>query len=139
MGAKEEQNTTTNNSHDKHPNTNNKEKNKQNQNSDGEYENKSTKKLIQENELDLMEEEYIPDDEDEEDDEDDLSFIDKIIVVLPVLKKKWKSVMAAIILSLLGFTFLILGIHYAIHSDWALCSSYFVLTFICGLPGGTLF
>lgn len=69
-------------------------------------------------------------------DSDDEAILEGMFYVLPNLKQRWKSVVLAIVLFILGITFLVMSIVYFVLGDWGYAISTLFLTFICGLPGG---
>merc|ERR1712137_461921 len=74
--------------------------------------------------------EYVYDSDDEE------TFIELVIDSVPNLKKRWKSIILAIILLILGIIFFIMSIVYFTIGSWGYACSILFLSVICGLPGG---
>lgn len=72
-------------------------------------------------------------------DEEDESFLDTLYYVLPELKKRWRSIILAIILCLVGIGLFIGSMFSFINGNWGYASSMLILSLICGLPGGTFF
>mmetsp|Transcript_18838 Transcript_18838/g.32050 ORF Transcript_18838/g.32050 Transcript_18838/m.32050 type:complete len:132 (+) Transcript_18838:37-432(+) len=69
-------------------------------------------------------------------DEEDESFLDTLYYVLPELKKRWRSIILAIILCLVGIGLFIGSMFSFINGNWGYASSMLILSLICGLPGG---
>merc|ERR1712000_489666 len=76
------------------------------------------------------EEEYVYEEEEEE------TFAEQLYFVYPTLKRRWKSILAALVLFSLGAIFFALSVFYFLQGDWVYGSSVLILCMICGLPGG---
>ena|SRR3990167_2439381 len=85
---------------------------------------------------DLFDEEYSEEIYVDDEGSDEGTIKQQICNFLPSLKKRWKTVLAAIILFLLGIIFLLLSIINFLRGDWMYGSSMIFLSFICGVPGG---
>ena len=55
-----------------------------------------------------------------------------------MIRKRWKSIAAAVILFVLGTFFLLLGIYSIYIGDWWYGIPCFLVTFMCGTPGGKI-
>ena len=70
---------------------------------------------------------------------EDESLLDTLYYVLPELKKRWRSIILAIVLCFVGIGLFIGSMFSFINGNWGYASSMLILSLICGLPGGKFF